>query len=319
MTPSSDPQGREVAADSGRAPEARIAVPAIPADARPWKAFFWIWGAIASFVMMAVSGREIQEEMNTFQLMAWRSAVGFVIVLVLVSWSRRGFGQVRPARPMLHVWRNLFHFTGQNAWFFALTLIPLSQLVALEFSNPVWVALLAPLVLGESMTRRKLIAVAMGFAGVLIVAQPGVQPLNIGHAAALVAALGFALNTLWTKKIMSYDTVLCVLFWMTLSQMVMGLALGLPGGFPWPSTGLLPWLLVVGVTGLTAHFSLTTALSHAPASIVAPMEFLRLPVIAMVGMVLYAEPLMLAVFLGGGVILIANLVNMGVGSTQRWR
>ncbi len=317
MTPPSDPRGREVASVSGRAPEARFAVPIIPPDARPWLAFFWIWGAIASFVLMAISGRVIQEEFNTFQLMAWRSAVGFVIVLALLMWSRRGFAQVRSARPMLHVWRNLFHFTGQNAWFFALTLIPLSQLVALEFSNPVWVALFAPLLLGEALTRRRMLAVALGFVGVLIVARPGVEPLSIGHAAALLAAFGFAFNTIWTKKIMSYDTVLCVLFWMTLSQMVMGLALGLPGGFPWPTPEMLPWLIVVGVTGLTAHFSLTTALSHAPASIVAPMEFLRLPVIAIVGILLYAEPLMISVFLGGGVILAANLVNMGVGSRRR--
>lgn len=317
MTPSPDPQRRDIAADSGRAPEARLAVPAIPPDARPWRAFFWIWGAIASFAMMAVAGRVIQEEFNTFQLMAWRSAVGLAIVIVLLWFSRRGFAQVRTRKPWLHVWRNIFHFTGQNAWFFALTMIPLSQLVALEFSNPVWVALLAPLVLGERLTRRKLIAVALGFAGVLIVAQPGAQPLNIGHAAGLLAAFGFALNTLWTKRIMSYDTVLCVLFWMTLSQTVMGLVLGLPGGFPWPSAGMLPWLLIVGVSGLTAHFSLTTALSHAPASLVAPMEFLRLPVLSVLGMILYAEPLLIAVFLGGGVILAANLVNMGVGTARR--
>ena len=90
---------------------------------------------------------------------------------------------------------------------------------------------------------------------------------------------------------MRHDSVLCVLFWMTLLQGTASLVLSLPGGIPAPSRRRLPWLLVVGVTGLGAHYSLTSALGHAPASIVAPMEFVRLPLISLVGMWLYGEPL----------------------------
>jgi drug/metabolite transporter (DMT)-like permease len=182
--------------------------------------------------------------------------------------------------------------------------------VALEFTNPIWVALLAPLLLGERFTARRALAAALGFAGVLIVARPGVAPVGIGHLAGLGAALGFALNTIYTRRLMAHDSVLCVLFWMTASQMVMGAALGAPGGIPLPSSALLPWLLVVGVTGLTAHYSLTSALSHAPATVVAPMEFLRLPVIAAVGALIYGEPLVVSVFVGAGVIIAANIVNL---------
>ena len=277
---------------------------------QPIKAALWMLGAIASFSLMAVAGRAVQVELNTFQLMAWRSAVGLVIVVALLARSPLGAAQIRTRKPWLHVLRNIFHFAGQNFWFFALTMIPLSQLVALEFTNPIWVALLAPMLLGERLTRRRVAAIALGFAGMLIVAQPGAAPLNIGHAAALLAAIGFALNTLYTKSIMGHDTVLCVLFWMTLSQTVMGLTLGLPGGFPWPSAGLWPWILAVGVTGLTAHLSLTTALSYAPAAVVAPMEFLRLPVLTVLGALVYGEPVMFAVFLGGAVIFAGNLLNV---------
>ncbi|PQO24119.1 EamA family transporter [Rhodobacteraceae bacterium WD3A24] len=285
----------------------------MPQQDRPLLAALWMVGAIASFSMMAVSGRAIQEEFNTFQLMAWRSVIGWVVVVALVWRSPFGFAQLRTPRPWLHVQRNIFHFTGQNAWFFALTLIPLAQLVAFEFSNPVWVALLAPLLLGEALTRRRMIAVALGFAGILLVARPGLQPLSIGHASALLAALGFALNTLWTKRLMAYDSVLCVLFWMTASQAVMGFVLGLWGGFPWPTPGMWPWLIAVGVSGLTAHYCLTSALSVAQAGIVAPMEFMRLPALAAIGALLYAEPLEATVFLGAAVILAGNLVNMRAG------
>jgi drug/metabolite transporter (DMT)-like permease len=109
---------------------------------------------------------------------------------------------------------------------------------------------------------------------------------------------------------MRHDSVLCVIFWMTLLQGLASLVLSLPGGIPAPSAATLPWIIVVGVTGLTAHYSLTSALGHAPASIVAPMEFVRLPLIALVGMWLYAEPLRPAVFLGAGLIIAGNLINL---------
>jgi drug/metabolite transporter (DMT)-like permease len=274
------------------------------------KAAAWMMGAVASFTLMAVAGREIQVEMNTFELMLYRSAIGFVIVLLALPRSRGGFSQVRTPHLGRHLVRNLFHYTGQNLWFYAVVLIPLSQLVALEFTNPIWVALLAPFLLGERLTRVRILAALIGFIGVVIVAEPGVAPLQLGHAAALVAAICFALNTIFTKQIMRFDSVLCVLFWMTLLQGLASLALSLPGGIPAPSAATAPWLVVVGVTGLSAHYALTSALGYAPASIVAPMEFIRLPFIALVGMLVYGEPLRLAVFLGAALIIAGNVINM---------
>lgn len=274
------------------------------------KAGLWMLGAIFSFVAMAVAGRAIQVEMNTFELMLYRSAIGFVFVLAALATSPKGFAQVRTRRFDLHLKRNLFHYTGQNLWFFAVMLIPLSQLVALEFTNPIWVALLAPFLLGERLTRTRLFGAVLGFLGVLVVAQPGSATLGIGHAAALVAAVCFALNTIFTKRIMAHDSVLCVMFWMTLIQGVLSLGFSAPGGIPLPSLHILPWILVVGLTGLTAHYSLTSALGHAPATIVAPMEFLRLPLIALVGSLVYGEDLRLPVFVGAGIIIAGNLVNM---------
>ncbi|MCC6007705.1 MAG: DMT family transporter [Rhodobacteraceae bacterium] len=277
---------------------------------RPVLAFLWMLGAIVSFTLMAVAGRAVQVELSSFEVMFWRSLVGLGIVLALLSASRRGLAQVRTQHPQLHVARNVFHFTGQNLWLAALMLLPLGQLVALEFTVPLWLLLLAPLMLGERLTGRKVLAAALGFSGVLIVAQPGVQPVSWGHLAGLAAAVGFALNMVYTKKLMAYDSVLCVLFWMSVLQGLMGLGLSFIGGFTWPPASLWPWLAVVGVTGLTAHFSLTTALSYAPASTVAPMEFLRLPVISVVGMLVYAEALDPWVFVGAVVIFGSNYLTM---------
>jgi drug/metabolite transporter (DMT)-like permease len=277
---------------------------------RPLFAALWMLGAVASFSAMAIAGREIQSEMNTFELMLYRSAIGWLVVTALLARSRSGFAQVRTTHAALHIKRNLFHYAGQNLWFYALATIPLAQLTALEFTNPIWVALLAPFLLSEKLTRPRITAAALGFLGVLIVARPGAAPLGPGQATALLAAVGFAMNTIYTKQIMRFDSVLCVLFWMTLAQSAFSLVLSLPGGIPLPSPGLAPWIVVVGLTGLTAHYSLTSALSWAPASVVAPMEFLRLPVLAGLGVLVYHEPLDPAVFLGAGAIVLGNLVNL---------
>jgi len=282
----------------------------------PWLAATWMMGAVASFSTMAVAGREVAVELNTFELMFYRSIIGFVLIVALCALSKHGLAQVRSAQRANHWWRNVFHFTGQNLWFYAVTVIPLSQLVALEFMNPIFVAILAPIFLAERFTQKRVIAAAMGFAGVLVVARPGLTPVEIGHVAALGAAFAFALNTLFTKHISRTDTVLCVLFWMTLSQSVFGLVLALPGGIPWPSPQGWIWVGVVGLCGITAHLALTSALSLAPAMVVAPMEFARLPVITLLGLWLYSETLDPIILAGAAIIIAGNLINI-LGERQR--
>jgi drug/metabolite transporter (DMT)-like permease len=277
---------------------------------QPLKAALWMGGAILSFTLMAVAGRAVQVELTSFQLMFWRSLIGFAVIVAIVQARGLGLGTMRTAQPGLHLTRNVFHFAGQNLWFYGIVALPLAQLVALEFTMPIWVALLAPLVLGERLTARRLAVAGLGFVGVLVVAQPGIQPVGLGHLAGLLSAVGFALNVLLTRMIMRQDKVLVVLFWMTLTQTIFGLALSFWGGFVWPSTGLIPWLVVVAITGLTAHYSLTSALGLAPAATVAPMEFFRLPFIALVAVALYGEPLDPFVFLGAAVIFGANWLNL---------
>ncbi|MEO0623193.1 MAG: DMT family transporter [Pseudomonadota bacterium] len=267
-------------------------------------------GAIVSFSLMAVAGRELSSELDTFEIMTYRSLIGLAAVLAFGVVQGR-LSQIPTARPGLHVTRNIFHFAGQNLWFFAVATIPLAQVFALEFTTPIWVALLAPLILAERMTATRLLAAALGFAGILLVARPGVTPVEIGHLAAALSAVCFAGNVLATKALSRTEPVWRILFWMTVMQAVMGvLCAGWDGDMALPSLGATPWMIAVGLCGLTAHLCMATALSVAPATIVAPMDFLRLPLIAVVGMVLYGEALEVAVFAGAALILAANLTNI---------
>ncbi len=106
-------------------------------------AALWMTGAIASFSAMAVAGRAVSFELDTFELMTWRSVVGIVIVLS-VGLATGTLKQVTTRHMGWHLIRNLSHFAGQNLWFLAVTLIPLAQVFALEFTSPLWVVVLAP-------------------------------------------------------------------------------------------------------------------------------------------------------------------------------
>ncbi len=267
-------------------------------------------GTVASFTLMAIAGRAILTDFNTFELMLYRSVIGVLIVSFFLARSKRGFAQLKTTLFKQHFLRATVHYTGQNLWFYAIATIPLAQLIALEFTNPLWVALLAPLLLGETLTRDKLLIVLLGLVGGLLVGRQGVPPIHLGHVAGLVSAMGFAVTNILTRKITRRDTVLTVLFWMTLIQAIFSLALSLPGGIPWPGADLWPWIIIMGITGLSAHFCLSQALNVAPATVVAPMDFIRLPISAIVGVMLYQEPLLATVFIGGGVILLANYLNI---------
>lgn len=280
------------------------------AASQPLKAAFWMVGAMVSFSLMAISGRELAPELSTFDIMFLRSLIGLVIVLA-VGFYARTLTQIKTDRLGLHMLRNTAHFTGQNLWFLAIAFIPFSQLFALEFSTPIWVALLAPLFLGEALTRRRLLSVGLGFAGVLIVARPDMQNINPAILAAMACAICFACSLMATKKLTSDQSITCILFWLTFMQLCMGaVAIGFTGGLTLPQGIDYLWVLTVGFGGLTAHFCITKGLALAPAIVVIPLDFLRLPLISAIGFLAYGEAFEWPVVLGAILIFTAVLVNL---------
>ena len=270
----------------------------------------WMLGTIVSFSVMAVAGREAGAQLDTFELMMYRSAVGALIVTAVIAATNR-WHELRTNRIATHVWRNIAHFTGQNLWFYAVTLIPLAQVFALEFTTPIWVILLGPLFLGERLTRIKLLCAALGFTGVLIVTQPGSTPLTAGVVTAASAAIFFATTIILTKRLTRSDSIACILFYLTAIQLVLGVtAAGWDLDIAWPEPRLVPHVLAVAIGGLAAHFCFTKALTLAPATVVSPIDFGRLPVIALVGWLLYGEAAGLAVFVGGALIFAGNYLNV---------
>ena len=281
------------------------------------RAALWMLGAVLSFSAMAVAGRMVSFELDSFEIMFYRSVIA-VGLLVGVARAAGTLRQVTRRTPHLQLMRNLCHFAGQNFWFHAISLIPLAQVFALEFTSPLWVLMLSPVFLGERLTRMRVIAALIGFAGILIVARPSPDTISIGTLSAAAAAIGFAGSILFTKRLTRSESLTCILFWMAATQSMFGLILaGIDGDIAWPSALALPWLILIALGGLMAHLCLTTALSIAPATLVSPVDFLRLPLIAVIGMMAFGEPVDIFVILGAALIFGANYANLWVETRRQ--
>jgi drug/metabolite transporter (DMT)-like permease len=270
----------------------------------------WMGVALTSFSLLAVSARELLDTMAPVQFLLLRMALGLPLFIPLALWLAPGF--YRTGRLPMHLLRNVFHYGGQVFWITAIGLLPLALVFALEFTTPVWAALLAVIFLGERLNRGRLVALVLGLTGVLIMTRPGLQPIDFGVLIGLAAAVGFAVSLTATKGLTRHDGVFTILFWMLLIQFLIGLG---PGLLVWqpvvPDDAL--WLFIAAVTGITAHLGIAKAFQHADATIVLPMDFMRLPLIILVGAVFYGEAVDAWIIAGAALIFIGNEYSLRRG------
>jgi drug/metabolite transporter (DMT)-like permease len=280
-----------------------------PVTANLPAAMFWMAVALASFTLVAITGRIAGRGVDTMHLMFYRSIIALIIVCTLIAFSPTGFRQIATARFELHAIRNSIHFIAQFSWLSALMIMPLAQLFAIEFTAPLWVAVLAPLLLSERLTVTRIIAAVIGFAGILVILRPGSVALSAGSVFALIAAIGFAGAMISTKQLVRRDSIFCVLFHMSWMQLLVS-GIALIGNFTVPNKEAFIGIFGVACAGMMAHYALSRAFTHADAIIVAPMDFLRLPLIMVVGVVLYGEPVEPMILVGGSIVIVANLINV---------
>ena len=265
-------------------------------------------GWLALMLIVAIAGRETTRELNVFEIMEVRSILGFLMLYPLVRGSG-GFAAMRTSRPLQHIGRNLIHYAAQLGWFFALTLIPLGQVVSIEFTMPIWTAILAASFLGERMTVWKIAAILLGVVGVIVIVRPATGDVNPGQLIALAAAVGFGISVAMMKSLTRTETTVAIIFWMLVIQ-------GAAGFFPalylwkWPSAYAWGWIVVIAFCGTFSHYCMARAMLHADATVVLPMDFLRVPLTATAGWLIYSERLDMFTVLGAALILTGNLLNL---------
>lgn len=259
----------------------------------------WMSGAVLSFSTMAIAVRELLRHMGIFEVLFFRT---FIALLAVAAYcALHGFAPLRTGRIGLHTLRNVSHFAGQYCWVFAIGALPLATVFAIEFTMPVWVALLARFFLGERFTAPRLVMLALGLAGVMVILKPGAGVIQPAALIMVLGALCYASTMITTKSLTRTDSVLAILFWMNLIQSPLALIPALP---QWSAPALAdaPWIAALAAGSLFAHFCMTRAFRLADAIVVVPIDFLRLPLIAVVGALAYGEPLDPWVFVGAAII-----------------
>lgn len=274
------------------------------------RVILWMTGALLSFTTMALSVRALAKSLSIFEILTTRAIGGLLILLVLAACKpelREGF---RPRYMTLNLVRNGVHFISQYIWALSLTLLPLAVVFALEFTMPVWLAILAAIILGEKMTPSRIGVVVTGVVGVLVILRPGLTAFNIAALLTLAAALGYALFNVLTKKLSAHVSSFHVVFWMNAMQLPIGLA----GSDPLFVAKLAGWqwlaMAGMGIAGLSAHFCLVQAFRVGDATLVMPIDFLRVPLIAVIGWLFYGESLDIFVLIGAGIMLAGILWNL---------
>ncbi|MCP4615593.1 MAG: DMT family transporter [Bradyrhizobium sp.] len=271
-------------------------------------AALWMGGWLALMLVIAVAGREALREINVFQLMFLRSGIGLFLLYPLIHHAG-GFSVVRTQRLPQHIARNTIHFGAQLGWFFALTLIPIGQVVAIEFTMPIWTAILAAMFLGERITVWKLFAIVLGLVGVVMIVRPATGAINPGQLIALAAAVGFSISVAMVKSLTRTEQTVTILFYM-LAVQTAGSLLPALYVWQWPSLATWGWALIIAFCGTFSHYCMARALLYADATVVVPMDFLRVPLTALVGWLLYAEQLDAFTVFGAALILAGNLANL---------
>lgn len=289
-------------------------MPAIPKSTA--RAVLWMLAAIVCFCLLAVASRELTATMGMLDIVFWRSLLGFVFISIILRWQLPGaLSQQGLSMLPWHFLRNISHFGGQYCWLFAIAAIPLAEVFALEFTTPLWSALLAAVFLGEALNRHRLLALVLGLVGVLIILRPGVAAIHPASLLMLLGTVGYAISIITTRHLTlaqpgQSGKVLLILFFMTGMQMIFAL-LPLLADFTVPALRLWPWILTTTLTALGAHFCLSRALSLADAAVVMPIDYLRLPLIMVLAWFLYDEAFNWAISTGALLIITANLVGLG--------
>ena len=270
-------------------------------------AIAWMLGAVLSLSLMAISGRELSDEMSTAQMLLVRNIIGFVIMILVIS--RLGWWQLKTNKFGTHVLRNVVHFAGQFAWFYGIASISLAEVFALEFTTPIWTVILAVCLLGEKVSHSRMLAIGLGFIGILVMLRPGFNEINTASLVVLSGAFFYACAFTFTKYLSNFDSPSAIVFYMMLIQLPLAIFLGYEN-FDWPGLHLTPWALGIGTFGLTAHYCMVKSFKLADASVVLPIDFLRLPLIAFLGFLFYEETPDAWVLFGAIVVFLGTWLNL---------
>lgn len=269
---------------------------------RPGVGIFWMVVTGLCFVMVTALVKALGSSVPAVEAAFLRYLLGLVFLLPL--W--RTLSTVRLTRRQWGLFglRGVVHTVGVSFWFFAMTRIPIAEVTAMNYLNPVYVTILAVLFLGEKLAIRRILAIVAALAGALLILRPGFRELDPGHFAMLVTALVFGVSYL-LAKVLSGEVSAVVVVAMLSVTVTIGLAPMAVAVWVWPSWSELAVLFGVASFATAGHYTMTLAFAAAPVTVTQPVTFLQLVWSVALGAVFFAEPVDLWVVAGGSVIMAA--------------
>lgn len=265
----------------------------------PLLAALMMIGAMTFFASMGIFIKLAAAQLHAFEVVFFRN---FLAVLMMVPWLiRQGPGVMKTRRIGLYASRSFFNIIGMTAGFTALTLIPLAEATALSFTAPLFATIAAAIFLGEVVRIRRITALVVGFIGMLIVIRPGVEAISPGALLALLNSVTIAVTIIIVKKLTDTERPATIVTYMVLLQTPMSL---IPALFYWQWPEPLIWLWLIGLAGAgtLGHLMYTRAIQLAEVTQIQPLDFIRLPIIALLAYLIFAEIPTIWTWLGGAVI-----------------
>ena len=260
--------------------------------------------SIVFFSIMVIFIRKASENLHILEVVFFRNLLAFIVMLPLLTST--GLAAIKMNNTKLFLMRGFFGAIGMLAGFTCLTLIPLAQATAISFSKPIFITIGAAIFLGEIIKARRIAAIIIGIIGMLVIVQPGVNSLSFGILLAIIAALAHSVNALIVKKLTLTDSPQAIVTWMVIILIPITF---IPAVAVWQWPSLETWLYLWGIAivGTLAHFSWTKSYTMAEITSLESIEFIKLPIMALFGWMIFSEIPGTWTWIGGSIIFLSTI------------
>jgi drug/metabolite transporter (DMT)-like permease len=242
--------------------------------------------SIILFSIMVIFIRKSSESLHIFEVVFFRNLLALIVMLPIIK--SIGLAAIKMKNTKLFFMRGFVGAIGMIAGFTCLTLIPLAQATAISFSQPLFITIGATIFLGEIIKARRIAAIIVGIIGMLIIVQPGFNILSFGIMLAIISALALSVNALIVKKLTLTDTPHAIIIWMVVMLIPITLIPAIPV-WEWPNFEDWLYLWGIAILGTLAHFSWTKSYALADITSLEPIGFIKLPIIALLGWMIFSE------------------------------
>jgi drug/metabolite transporter (DMT)-like permease len=260
------------------------------------------------FAGMAITIRMASEAgQHPFQIAFFRNFFGLLFALPLLA--RLSLAGMRTSRGSLYFYRCIVGLCAMLSGFWSLVHLPLAKAIALSYTTPLFVTIGAVIFLGEVVRMRRWSAIAIGFVGAMVIIRPGLIELNTAAMVALLSAVLSASAAISVKFLARTEPAEAIVIYMVLIMTPLSLFPALYY-WQWPSLAAWLWLAVTGLLGTLGHIAMTEAYKRGDVSMLQPINFVQLPMVALLAWLLFSETVDSYTWFGAGIIC-AAIAYMG--------